>query len=112
MSLNGRLCPKFSLEQKYSKQILKMSAPIKQSDFPKYFQEGTKLLAFVEKDKMFKIEPIGSNKNPGVTIDHYITRNMVLKHFPGKTAKELSKQQFADLLRKLYGSYIDKIIEW
>lgn len=77
-----------------------MSVPIKQSDFPKYFKDGNKLLAFVEKDKMFKIEPIGSNKNPGVTIDHYITRT------------ELSKQDFGVLLQKLYGSYINKIIEW
>ncbi len=89
-----------------------MSAPIKQSDFPKYFKQGSKLLAFVEKDKMFKIEPIGSNKNPGVTIDHYITRNMVIKHYPGRSATELSKHQFVELLNKLYESYIDKIANW
>jgi hypothetical protein len=88
-----------------------MIVQIKQSDFPKYFKDGNKLLAFVEKDKMFKIEPIGSNKNPGVTIDHYITRKMVLKHYPYR-ATELSKQQFADLLHRLYGSYINKIIDW
>lgn len=83
--------------------------PIKEEDFPRYFRSGTKLLAFISKDKMYKIEPIGSNKNPGVTIDHYITRNMVIKHWPGKGG-ELTKLQFKELMNKLFLAYIDKIL--
>lgn len=90
-----------------------MSVPIKDEEFPRYFKDGSKLLAFVAKDKMFKIEPIGSNKNPGVTIDHYITRSMVRKHWPGEWyKKELTKKEFSELLHKVYGAYINKIVEW
>ena len=88
-------------------------APINPEEFPRYFKDGNTLLAFVEKDKMFKIEPIGSNSNPGVTIDHYITRSMVRKHWPYEWyKKELTKDEFTKLLQKLYGAYIDKIVNW
>lgn len=90
-----------------------MEVPIKPEEFPRYFKDGSTLLAFVEKDKMFKIEAIGSNKNPGVTIDHYITRAMVRKHWPDRYwNKELTKKEFSELLQRLYGAYIDKIVSW
>jgi hypothetical protein len=90
-----------------------MAVPIKPQEFPCYFKDGRTLLAFVEKDKMFKIEPIGSNKNSGVTIDHYTTRSMVRKHWPDYAwTKQLTKREFTDLLHKLYGAYIDKITSW
>lgn len=86
-----------------------MSAPLKISEFPKYFKHGNKLLSFISKDEMYKIEPIGSNNNPGVTIDHYMTRNMVLKHWPFR-AQELTSEQFKKLLQKLFSAYIEKIV--
>ncbi len=90
-----------------------MPVPIKKEDFPRYFKDGNLLLAFVAKDKMFKVAPIGSNKNTGVTIDHYITRNMVRKHWPLNTyQKELTKNEFAELLKKLFGAYISKITDY
>lgn len=90
-----------------------MSAPLSSEHFPRYFKDGHKLLAFVDKDKMFKIEPIGSNKNPGVTIDHYITRKMVNSHWPSNVwNKELTKGEFESLLDTLFSAYIDKIINW
>lgn len=86
-----------------------MSVPIKEHEFPRYFNLKGKLLAFISKDKMYKIEPIGSNMNPGVTIDHYITRAMVLKHWPTHQFEEISQQQFRDLLTRLFTGYINKI---
>lgn len=86
-----------------------MSAPIKDEDFPQYFKQGNQLLAFIAKDKMYKIEPIGSNKNPGVTIDHYITRNMVLKHYPNH-GTAIAPYEFKQILNKLYKAYIDVIV--
>jgi hypothetical protein len=89
-----------------------VSAPLNNDEYPFYFRSNKTLLAFVAKDKMFKVEAIGSNKNPGVTIDHYITRNMVLKHWPGTSVGAIDKRQFETLLKKLFDSYIDKILNY
>lgn len=84
-------------------------APLSNDEYPVYFREKGKLLAFTAKDRMYKIEPIGSNKNPGVTIDHYITRNMVLKHYPISSEK-VTAEQFKKTLTNLFESYIDRIV--
>lgn len=88
--------------EKYS-----MSAPINKESYPKYFKKGNTLLAFVSPTEMYKIEAIGSNKNEGITIDHYITRTMVLKHWGGLEIKPLT---FKDLVTRLYKAYIEKIL--
>lgn len=88
-----------------------MKAPLSNSDYPMFFKMENKLLAFVAKDVMFKIEPIGSNTNPGVTIDHYVTRKMVLRHFP-RNGVQLSREEFEQLFLKLYKAYLHKIITW
>ncbi len=69
------------------------------------------MLAFMSPTDMYKIEAIGSNKNEGVTIDKYITRNMVLRHWPGEGVArgECSKMAFQHYLKKLYNTYFDKI---
>lgn len=88
-----------------------MPAPIKKEDFPQYFKTKSCLLAFVDKDKMYKIQAIGSNTNDGVTIDYYTTRNMVLKHYPVPgSAEELTEEQIKNLLQSLFNRYISKII--
>lgn len=89
-----------------------MSAPLNNEEYPFYFRSNKTLLAFVAKDKMFKVEAIGSNKNPGVTIDHYITRNMVLKHWPGGSGEAIDERHFEILLQRLFDSYIDKIVNY
>ncbi len=86
-----------------------MKAPIKQSDFPRYFFNDKVLYAFKGPAEMFKIEPKGSNTNEGVTIDYYKTRAMVLKHWPFHT-KEISKEYFEKLVKKLFDNYIDKVV--
>jgi len=89
-----------------------MLVPIRDEDFPQYFAESGKLLAFISRDKMYKIEPIGSNKNPGVTIDHYITRNMVIKHYPRYSNRDqLTSIEFKRRLDRLFSAYISKIVQ-
>jgi len=90
-----------------------MKAPLELKEYPRYYNTGNRLLAFVTPSKMYKIEAIGSNKNPGVTIDYYITRNMVLRHWPGVGADkgEVSKEHFKHLINKLYKGYFDKICD-
>ena len=82
------------------------AAPLKQSEYPKYFKTEHSLLAFMGPDKMFKVENIGSNKNPGITIDKYITRNMVLKHWPSPF-HEISKEEFKKTVQRLYSAVIE-----
>lgn len=86
-----------------------MKAPLKQDEYPRYFKTSKALLAFTGPDKMFKIENIGSNMNPGVTIDHYTTRNMVLKHWPS-VFFEIRKEEFMEMFEKLYAAYLKKMI--
>ena len=87
-----------------------MKVPIKDEEFPVYFILPGKALAFLSKDKMYKVEPIGSNKNPGVTIDHYITRSMVVKHWPQHNEKRSSPEEFKLVMSKLFTAYINKIV--
>lgn len=88
------------------------NAPLNNDEYPMYFREKGKLLAFTAKDKMYKIEPIGSNHgSTGVTIDHYITRNMVIKHFPAsRYAQKVAPEDFKKTLTNLFESYIDRIV--
>lgn len=85
------------------------SAPLRQSEYPQYFKDSNALFAFVAPDKMFIIGPWGSNKNPGVTIDHYVTRNMVLKHWRESRLK-ITEEEFKRLAEKVFTTYIDKIV--
>lgn len=87
-----------------------MAAPLQKEEYPKYFKTPKRLLAFVAPDRMYKIEAIGSNTNPGVTIDHYITRKMVLSHYPRGTGYEVTSSEFEELLKRLFDAYIDKIV--
>lgn len=88
-----------------------MKASIKSDEYPKYFNTGSKLLAFISPTEMYKIEPIGSNKNPGVTIDHYNTRKMVIKHYPSSYIAEYTRAEFKSTLTRLYDVFFDKILK-
>lgn len=69
------------------------------------------MLVFISKDKMYKIENIGSNKNIGVTIDYYKTRNMVLKHWPPNYYRhEISKNEFKELYERIFTAYKEVIL--
>lgn len=87
-----------------------MKAPLKSEEYPRYFITGKTLLAFTAKDKMFKIEPIGTNMNLGVTIDRYVTRNMVIKHWPGNLSQEVSDSVFSYTYKKLFDAYLVNIL--
>lgn len=84
-------------------------APLDPRKYPLYFMSGKLLLAFVAPDKMYKIEPIGTNKNEGVAIDHYKTRKMVLKHW-GSATSQVSVSEFEITVLRLFSAYIAKII--
>lgn len=84
-----------------------MSAPL--TGFPCYFKTDQALLAFTAKDQMYKVEMIGSNKNPGCTVDHYITRNMVIKHWPPSYYK-ITAEQFAKYYTELFNSILQRIV--
>jgi len=81
-------------------------------NYPKYFKCKHCILAFVAKDKMFKLAPIGSNKNPGLTLDHYTTRTSVLNQWPKHDFKEITETEFIDLYKKFYNAYLEKLLSW
>jgi hypothetical protein len=90
-----------------------MKAPLKPAEYPMYFKKDRMLYAFVGKDKMFKIEPRGTNKNNGVAIDHYITRSMVIKHMSTCSPYDkITVSEFTNLVARLFNQYISKIINY
>ncbi len=89
-------------------KFLMMGALTQKETYPKYYRRDGYLIAIKSAKKMYKIEPRGSNKNEGITIDHYITRKMVLKYYG--SGQEVSAAVFKDLVVKLYQAYIEKII--
>lgn len=81
----------------------------KDQTFPVYaFNPGQGLFAFMGKKEMYKIENRGGNMNEGLTIDHYITRTMVLKHWQWK-GKVITKDQFISVYRKLFDTALIKM---
>lgn len=84
-----------------------MSAPV--TGFPYYKKGHSALYAFLAKDEMYRIAMEGSNTNEGCVVDHYITRNMVLKHWPyGHQA--LSPEEFQRLYKQLFDKVLEKMI--
>lgn len=81
----------------------------KNTRYPVYFIAGKTLLAFIDKDKVYKIAPIGSNSNQGVTIDFYTTRRMVIQLWPKHNFVDIPVEKFKELYNKLFGSYLNKI---
>lgn len=69
--------------------------------FPRYLKTQAGLIAFMSKDKMFLIRNQGSNMNPGVCVDYFITRKMVLKHAdtPGDL---ITREEFVRLYNQLF----------
>jgi hypothetical protein len=87
-----------------------MHCSTKKEDYPKYFITPTYMLAFVAPDKMYKIEPRGTNKNEGIAIDHYITRRMVRHYWRDYyRAKQVDAFTFKAKLNALFSTYVDKI---
>lgn len=79
--------------------------------YPHYAKgaHSSTLYAFISKSEMYKIEPIGSNVgNDGITIDHYITRKMVLKH-ERNAEMGITKELFIHLAGNLFTAIINKI---
>lgn len=69
-------------------------------------------MAFTGPDKMYIITNGGSNKNPGVCLDHYITRRMVIKYYPGKySGHRITAEQFKAQYEKLYAAYLTRILK-
>lgn len=69
------------------------------------------LMAFISKDKMFRVLNIGSNVgNQGVTLDRYTTRKMVLKHNLSSDYN-ITEGKFIELYNKIYKKYLDIIIQ-
>jgi hypothetical protein len=88
-----------------------MHAPLKQSEYPRYFMTQEALLAFMGPDKMYKIHLSGSNSgNEGVVIDHYITRKMVNSHWPSSYL-EVHVKTFKAAADKLFRGYISKMVD-
>lgn len=81
---------------------------MKNITYPLYRKTETRLYCFQSPTKMYKIEAIGTNMNPGMAIDHYITRNMVLKHLRwGGT--DITEQEFITLYQKLFSAILQKM---
>jgi hypothetical protein len=88
-----------------------MKAPLQQTQYPRFFKTNKYLLAFISKDKMYKIENIGSNTNEGITIDFYKTRKMVLSYWPANYFKcEITALEFEQFYMKLFTAYKYKIL--
>ncbi len=91
-----------------------MAAPLNPADYPVYFRRNDVLMAFTAKDKMYIVHRRGSNiGNTGVTIDHYVTREMVRRHWPyhGQHNEDrVSPAEFKELLQRLFSAYINKIV--
>lgn len=83
-----------------------MAAPL--TGFPYYAKTKDCLYAFIAKDKMFKVEMRGTNKNDGLAVDYYITRNMVIHHW--QPYGHISAKQFEEYYRQLFESVLNKII--
>lgn len=81
----------------------------KDIQYPIYRISDRCFYAFIRKDYMFKIEPRGTNSNPGIAVDEYVTRNMVLHHL-GKGGKDVTRSQFEAVLQKLFSQTVNKIL--
>ena len=77
--------------------------------YPRYIKTKECLYCFLSRDKMYKIEMRGSNMNTGLTIDAYITRNMVIKH-QKNSGDILTADEFEKLVRRLYEAILSKMI--
>jgi hypothetical protein len=81
----------------------------KDETYPAFFKRSDgSLTAFSGPDKMYMVSPTGSNTNPGVTLDHFITRKMVLKHYG--YGERITAGQFTTLYQKIYTAYLDHIV--
>jgi 23S rRNA G2069 N7-methylase RlmK/C1962 C5-methylase RlmI len=78
-------------------------------NYPLYKWDPEKgLFAFTSAKTMYRILNRGSNTNPGVTIDHYITRRMVLNHLED-SGHEITREKYIELYTKIFNSYLEKI---
>jgi hypothetical protein len=84
---------------------------IKKNQYPIYqFSKEHGLFAFMSPTDMYKIENVGSNSgNEGVTIDHYITRRMVIKHLRS-IQMDIDRDQFREIYNRLFASIRMKIV--
>lgn len=77
--------------------------------YPSYFKRSDGvLIAIASKDKTFMVYPQGKNNNPGVTLDHYITRKMALRLYG--TGERITGEEFKKAYEKIYSAYLTHIL--
>ncbi len=67
------------------------------------------LFVFTSPTTMYRVLNIGSNTNAGVTIDHYITRKMVLSHM-GDWDADISEEKFIALYNKIFQDHLIQML--
>lgn len=79
--------------------------------YPLYqFSESRGLFAFMSPKDMYRVLNVGSNSgNEGITIDHYITRKMVIKHMMGPEA-DITWQNAKEIYDRVFTAIRMKII--
>lgn len=82
----------------------------KDETYPAYFLTTRKdLVAITSATKMYKISPNGSNSgNQGVVIDHYITRNQVIKHYGD--GERITQEDFERMYNRIFKTYLNHIL--
>lgn len=80
--------------------------------YPIYrFSRENGLFCFKGPSDMYRILNVGSNSgSEGVTIDHYRTRKMVLKHMV-HAGENIDRDQFREIYNRCFESYRIKILE-
>lgn len=81
----------------------------KTETFPAYFlRKDGEMCAITAPNKMYLIKKEGTNRNAGITIDHFITRNQVRKYYGA--GAEITREQFIAAYEALYSHYLQGIL--
>jgi hypothetical protein len=79
-------------------------------EYPYYFLVDAKMILIFKSAKhMFKIEPIGTNKNSGLIIDEYTSKGTV-KKYQDYRGEQITKFRLEKILDKLFTYTKNKII--
>jgi hypothetical protein len=82
----------------------------KNETYPAYFRrKDGQLVAITAPNRMYTIRKEGSNTNPGITLDHFVTRNQVRRYYG--IGDEITRGQFIDAYEALYNNYLDQILQ-
>lgn len=80
----------------------------KNERYPAYFRKEKQFVAITGPTTCYVLRPVGSNKNHGVCLDHYITRKQVLSYYGD--GKEITAEEFKEMYNKLHAAYLNKIL--